>query len=142
LNSWTLELTEGDGGGNTGGGGSAVTREYAGSGGLSIPDNDSNGVVATIEVGDTISIQDLSVELSLTHTYVGDLKVVLEKDGVSQILHGNEGGSADNIRRTYDTRAFRNMNARGTWSLRIIDSARMDTGTLDGWKLIVQGTAD
>ncbi|MHC4978847.1 MAG: proprotein convertase P-domain-containing protein [Planctomycetota bacterium] len=46
-----------------------------------IPDNDQAGVSDTIVVGDSFSILDLDVDLTINHTWVGDLCVTLSKDG-------------------------------------------------------------
>ena len=143
LNSWQLEISEGAGGGGNNGGGNnppdSVTRTFAGTGGQAIPDNNATGVAATLTVSESIRIESVRVELNVTHTYISDLKVVLEKNGVTQTLHDRQGGSDDNINRTFETLGFGNGNAQGTWTLRISDHARLDTGTLDGWKLIVTG---
>jgi subtilisin-like proprotein convertase family protein len=38
--------------------------------------------------------------------------------------------------------AFDGENSSGTWTLTIIDNAEFDTGTLNSWSLIFEGTAD
>jgi subtilisin-like proprotein convertase family protein len=57
------------------------------------------------------------------------------------LLHNNTGGSTDNLSRTYavqDTpalRAFFGRSIRGTWRLRVRDTARFDVGRLSSWRL-------
>jgi subtilisin-like proprotein convertase family protein len=142
LNRWTLNLTPAgsSSGGGTGGGTGTVTREVSAAPNASIPDNTPAGITSTINVTDSIRISDLRVAIDIAHPYVGDLVVTLEKDGQSQVLHNKEGGSADDIRRTFETRAFASSNARGTWTLRVVDAAASDVGRLERWRLIINGT--
>ncbi len=53
---------------------------------LPIPDAAPAGVSDTINVADSFTIGDLDVRLEITHTWVGDLCVTLEKDGGAPIL--------------------------------------------------------
>lgn len=136
LASWKLDLTPT--GGSTGG--TAVTKEYPVTVNSAIPDNNRTGLVSTVAVNDALRIASVKVEVAIAHPYVGDLTVTLEKDGMVQTLHDKQGGSADDIRRTFDTLAFVNASARGTWTLKVVDGAAQDVGKLERWKLIVNGT--
>jgi subtilisin-like proprotein convertase family protein len=77
------------------------------------------------------------VEVDVTHTYRGDLRVVLLHDGTEAVLMNNEGGSADDIRQSFATTSFDGRDASGTWTLKVIDSAAQDTGTLNRWTLTI-----
>ena len=137
LDDWKLEFTESDG--TPPPPPTTETLEFPSSPGSAIPDNSSAGVSDSIDVDDALVISTLRVQVNITHTYIADLKVVLKKDGVTQTLHGNTGGSADNIQTTFDTVAFNGMSARGRWTIEVVDSARLDTGKLNSWKLVVTG---
>lgn len=139
FHAWTLELTRASEDGQNGGG-QTVTRELEAQPNVAIPDNSAAGVETRIEGTENLVIQELKVEVAIAHPYIGDLRVELEKDGVKAVLHDRQGGSADDIRRTFDTRAFGNMNLRGTWILRVSDHASRDTGSLERVKLIATGT--
>lgn len=139
LRSWTLELARP---------GSVtpppvvapVSRTFASVGAaVSIPDASTAGVRSTISVGENIRIDTLQVELNITHPYIGDLRVTLSNGTATQVLHANEGGSTDNIRRTIDTAAFRNISSSGTWTLEVVDNAAQDVGSLDSWRMVVGG---
>ncbi len=110
----------------------------SGTGALSIPDNDANGVrsVATI-AGGAGAVSSVRVDVDITHTYVGDLEVVLEHGGVSRTVHNREGGSADDIVRPFDVVGFEGLDPNGEWALVVRDRAGADVGTLNGWRVTV-----
>ena len=45
---------------------------------LSIPDNNTSGVSDTINVSSGTTLQDMDINLNISHTWVGDLKIVLK----------------------------------------------------------------
>lgn len=118
---------------STGGGGDTVT--VAGQGGLSIPDNNMTGITATATVSDSITVAGVRVELDVTHTYVGDLKIELEHNGVRHLVRNQTGGSNDDINETIDVTGFDGAEGQGTWTLIVSDRANLDTGTLNAWTL-------
>lgn len=110
----------------------------SGTGGLSIPDNDASGVrsAATLS-GGAGAVSSVRVDVDITHTYIGDLEVVLEHGGVSRTVHNREGGSADDIVRAFDVVGFEGLDPNGEWALVVRDRARADLGTLNGWRVTV-----
>ncbi|RME29526.1 MAG: hypothetical protein D6806_01190 [Deltaproteobacteria bacterium] len=102
-----------------------------------IPDNDAAGIESTITVPDSFVVGSLQVELKVTHTYVGDLVIELEHRGTIVALWDREGGSSDDIDRTFSVSAFDGMDASGDWTLRVSDRAGLDTGSLVGWSLLI-----
>ena len=120
-----------------GGGNPSAVRAFFGTGNMTIPDNNTTGVTAVANVSDALTVAGLQVELDVVHTYVGDLRVVLGHNGIERVLHNNEGGSADNIQRTVTVTGFEGASAIGAWTLRIVDNAAQDVGTLRTWRLLV-----
>jgi hypothetical protein len=104
---------------------------------VSIPDDDATGAASTIDVPDTGNVLGITVDVDVTHTYRGDLKVVLTHDGTEAVLMDNEGGSADDIRQSFTTTAFDGRDSTGIWTLTVIDSAAQDTGSLNSWTLTI-----
>jgi len=115
------------------------TEEVEGRPGLAIPDANRTGVSTTLTFTKDLEIEALAVELDISHSYKGDLVVSLEHDGTTELLHDRTGGSADDIKRRFETERFRGTNSRGTWTLKVVDTARADTGTINSWKLSVRG---
>ena len=132
LVAWRLDFGVGEGSGS----GDAVdTLEAAPA--AAIPDNSAAGVTSTIESALSGGIRGLEVSVNITHTYISDLEVTLKKDGVSKVLHQREGGSADNLVKTWSVTEFGGASPGGTWSLSVRDMARLDKGTLNSWSLKV-----
>lgn len=102
---------------------------------VEIPDNDTTGATSEIVIDDVGTISGLAVNVNIAHTYRGDLRVILEKDDRMVVLHENQGGGEDNLTQTYDVGDFDGMDSAGTWTLRVIDSANDDTGSIRGWGL-------
>ncbi len=103
-----------------------------------IPDDDPNGISSTIGVDAELTVGELQVEVEIEHTYIGDLTVVLRKDGRESVLHQEGGGSSDDIKRTFTVTDMMGVQAAGNWELFVKDSANQDKGRLIGWKLKVR----
>ena len=110
---------------------------------VSIPDNDANGIVSTIEVTDDVTVFGVTADVNITHTWIGDLIVSLTSpDGTEAVLHNRSGGSADDLVETYELSGFNGEMALGTWTLKVSDNAGADTGTLNSWGLVITGLGD
>ena len=101
-----------------------------------------------IVVASDKAISDVQVPIDLSHTYIGDLDIVLTSpQGTSVVLHDRDGGGTDDIVGTYGVdlapseplSAFAGELAAGTWVLRVTDNAGGDTGTLNDWSVILCG---
>ena len=142
---------------NTSGGSGSTTRgvtlevgsfTYTYSGpGISIPDNNPTGITSTLDVADSFCVGDVNASVNITHTFRGDLIVELTSpSGTTVRLHNRTGSSADNLIATYDQGVFNpdgpgamtnfnNQPSLGTWTLKVIDAANIDVGTLNSWSL-------
>ncbi|MEZ4475676.1 MAG: proprotein convertase P-domain-containing protein, partial [bacterium] len=102
---------------------------------LDIPDNEPTGVISTLVSEAPGIIRGAEVTVDITHTYRGDLKVILAKDGSPVVLADREGGSADDLKRTFTVHDFDGQAAAGTWTLTVVDTAGQDVGVINTWKL-------
>lgn len=101
-----------------------------------IPDNSPSGVTSTIFVADSGVIFDASVDLNITHTWRGDLIVRLTSPaGTEHTLHNRTGGSARDLIGNFPISSFNGQQMTGEWELFVSDNARLDTGTLNSWRL-------
>lgn len=105
-----------------------------------IPDNSSAGIDSVIEVSESGSVVKLDIPLDISHTWIGDLHVVLiSPSGVEVVLHDQTGRSRHDIKMTYSSSVDEAMLAligteiKGSWRLHVSDSASRDTGTLNTW---------
>jgi subtilisin-like proprotein convertase family protein len=129
---------------------------------VAIPDNNPTGASSTITVTNGKTVLDVDVQLDITHTYTGDLSLYLDPPlGASIQLANRRGGSGQNFSGTrFDDEAgspissgtapfagtFRpdqplssadGIDSAGDWTLRVVDQAGADVGTIDSWHLIL-----
>ncbi len=106
---------------------------------LPIPDNNAAGVSSAIVVDNGGTINALAVTVDISHTYRGDLRVKLVRDGGGEVtLHDRKGGSADDLSQTFVVTDFDGDDAAGTWRLVVSDHAGQDVGTLRSWSLEIK----
>ena len=75
------------------------------------------------------------VTVDISHSWRGDLKVeLLAPGGRAYLLSNYEGGSADDIKQTFEV-DLSNVALNGIWKLRVNDKASGDTGRLNGWSI-------
>lgn len=101
-----------------------------------IPDNDPAGVSLTVDVAEAITFTSLSLELDITHPWVGDLEVTLTHADQSVVLWARSGGSNDDIRETFELTGFAGVDPVGSWVLSVVDHANRDVGTVNDFALI------
>lgn len=134
LKSWAIDIT-----GRAAA--EAIGEDIAGA---TIPDN-APGIERTIALAGSGTVGTIEVDMDLSHTFIGDLTLVLTApDGTEAVLHNRTGGTTDNIIRTYTTEntaalaAFRGAAIDGQWTLAVRDHAAADRGKLNRWALKIQ----
>jgi hypothetical protein len=103
-----------------------------------IPDNDPAGIVSEITPAGLASCAvDVSLDLTVRHTYIGDLVVGLtDPSGRRALIHDRDGGSADDlVIERLDVADLGDEGGAGVWRLDVSDRARLDVGALEGWSL-------
>jgi aminopeptidase YwaD len=101
-----------------------------------IPDNQS--ITSTLSIAGDVTVDALKLDLDIAHSYRGDLVVTLTSpSGKSAVISDRQGGSADDLKGSFDLSAFAGEKAAGTWTLTVKDTARQDTGTLERWGLTI-----
>ncbi|MFE0754849.1 S8 family serine peptidase [Inquilinus sp. NPDC058860] len=118
--------------------------------GLAIPDDDEGGVTTSLTIGTGIEIDRVEVTLNISHTWIGDLQIVLTSpDGTDSILLNRpglsedaaNGSSQDNIAFTFGTVQDWGESGQGAWTLTIRDLVSGDVGILNSWSLRLYGDA-
>lgn len=131
---------------------------------MNIPDNNSTGIISTINVLDDFAITDVNVSLDITHTWLWDLQVsLISPNGTEVLIYdrscGSSSDSRKNINAIFDDSApekvcdntipaihgptkpdnllslFNNESSFGLWKLKVVDNAAGDVGKLNSWTL-------
>lgn len=115
---------------------------------IEIPDR-ASAVESQIQVDNSGVIAQLRIDVSIRHTYIGDLVVdLISPDGTSVNLHNQQGGAADDINAIYDTNSrpalqgLTGKSIKGIWKLRVRDSFALDSGRIESWRLVADLAAD
>ncbi|MFD0761367.1 reprolysin-like metallopeptidase, partial [Lutibacter aestuarii] len=130
----------------------------------SIPDNSALGVNSSIAIVENKVIRDVNVNLTITHSYVGDLTLTLiSPSGKSVLLSSNIGNDGSGyVNTTFDDEAvseisletppytgefipqgnlsdFYNEESKGQWLLKVVDAGDADIGQIENWSLEICG---
>jgi len=113
--------------------------------GVIIPDNRPAGIERILSVSATGLLDEITVELDITHTYISDLIVeLIAPDNSSLPLHNRKGGSSDNIIKEFNLlntsalQRLRGIEINGDWRLKVSDHAGVDQGKLNRWALKIE----
>ncbi|PRX49091.1 peptidase inhibitor I9 [Prauserella shujinwangii] len=101
---------------------------------VDIPDAGS-AVTSSVTVSgcDRAASSTAKVAVDIKHSYRGDLVIdLVAPDGAAVRLKNSGSDSADNVITTYTVDAS-SKAANGTWTLRVRDVYRYDTGYIDSW---------
>ncbi|MFY9943949.1 MAG: proprotein convertase P-domain-containing protein [Desulfobacterales bacterium] len=110
-----------------------------------IPDNSPVGIERVLQIAGDPVIRDIAVAVDITHPWVGDLRVtLLPPVGGPVVLHDRQGGSGDNVVRTWRSgemaglTTLRGQPGGGQWRLAIADLSGRDVGKLNRWSIELQ----
>jgi len=112
-----------------------------------IPDNSITGTSSTINVssGPTF-VEAVQISVTATHTFTGDLAIELTAPSgavkTRSVLKTGDDGFANSQNLSgmvLVSNAFYGENPTGNWTLKVVDVAPADTGTLTGWTLRIYG---
>ena len=124
--------------------GELTQMEFGHEGSVTIPDNDGEGaaqVLTVSGVSESANIEAVQLIIRATHDFPNDLGVtVISPAGTESIVNpiyndaltSDPGGFRD---WSLLTNAFYGESPNGDWTLRVIDAAPGDIGSLDGWTL-------
>lgn len=110
---------------------------------IAIPDSDPAGVTSVISVPEEGTVFGVEVSVNITHTWRGDLIVrLISPEGTEHVLHNRDGGSASDLIQTWTLGTFNGESMQGEWTLFVSDNAGLDTGTLNGWSMVLTAASD
>ena len=112
---------------------------------LAIPDHNPIGIIDSITVETSGTLTAISINVDLTHTYIGDLIIgLISPTGTEVILHNRSGASTIDLKTMFDQTINAGLNSllgtpiQGDWQLVVKDMAAQDIGTLNSWDLKLQ----
>jgi len=109
---------------------------------LQIPDNNPSGIASVLSVDVSGELVRLDVSVDISHTWIGDLRLLLvSPSGAEIVLHDRTGKSRNDIRKTFSTSSHAAMAllvgepVQGDWTLKASDAASRDVGVLHTWSM-------
>lgn len=113
--------------------------------GETIPDSSISGLRSTIPISGSGTVKAISVEVSITHPFRGDIKLeLIAPSGERALLRESLWDSGTDIQETYTEESIPSLRSligeqcQGDWTLLARDLGIADTGTLDRWALAIQ----
>lgn len=103
-----------------------------------IPDNNPQGITSEIEIQDDLVAESVYINIDITHTWIGDLLITIEHSGTIVTLWNKEGGNGQSIKQSFEVKEFARTNISGKWTLKVVDTAARDIGTLNSWSIIIK----
>jgi len=127
--------------------GSFVNTGFISSGAISvaIPDSSVTGASSSVSVpaSPVQVVEAVQIRVNVTHTFSADLAIELTSpSGTRSVLKNSRdqfGGSMDLTNMVLLSNAFYGEAAPGTWTIKIVDTDDLDTGTLTNWAIRVYG---
>lgn len=107
-----------------------------------IPDNNSTGLTSSFIVNNNISLEHVEVVFNATHSFRGNLEVILTSpSGTQSILAEQHNDSGDHYN-NWQFMSVRNWgeSSQGTWTLKVADKKAANVGTFNSWQLKLHGT--
>jgi extracellular elastinolytic metalloproteinase len=111
---------------------------------LAIPDNQVDGITSVLSVSQTGQLLRLTVAVDIAHTYIGDLQVsLIAPSGKTVLLHNRTGSGTDDLVQSYRSEDVPELAAlvgeqiQGNWTLKVVDQAGQDAGSLRHWNLAI-----
>jgi subtilisin-like proprotein convertase family protein len=112
---------------------------------VAIPDNSVTGASNIVNVPGAPAqvVEAVQIAVTATHTWTGDLAIELTSpSGTRSVLKNGRDGfsSSDNLSgMVLLSNAFYGEVATGNWTIKIVDTVALDTGTLTNWTITVYG---
>lgn len=105
-----------------------------------VPIPDLQLVSSTLSVPRSGHVTGGKVSVSIDHSYVGDLVLMLSHGNTIQVLVKQVDDLETSVHETWALDELLGADASGDWELLISDEGKGDTGTLQAWTLTLDGT--
>ncbi len=110
---------------------------------LSIPDNSADGVTDSMTLGSRITVEQVVLSVTVSHTNVGDIGIELTAPSGTKSTLKYVNDALDGLHNLSDqvfiSNAFYGESSAGTWQIKVIDGYATSTGTLNSWAIGLTG---
>ncbi|MBI5591242.1 MAG: S8 family serine peptidase [Deltaproteobacteria bacterium] len=111
---------------------------------VAIPDNNASGVLSTLDVPEDLTIENLFVLLTIEHPNTAEVGIeITSPRGTKSILLNIRSAIKTGLDKAggvvLGSNAFYGEKSKGTWTLKVLDSVKENTGTLNLFKLRILG---
>jgi subtilisin-like proprotein convertase family protein len=108
-----------------------------------IPDYDPVGITSIIHVQEDRLVLKATIQVNITHTWIGDLGITLTSpEGTQVVLHNHESEDRHDLHAVYEPPKFIGESSGGDWVLFILDVGPDDVGRLSSWTLTLDLAGD
>lgn len=113
---------------------------------LVVPDQNKDGVTDVINITDDIIVESVQIKVAISTAASGDIGVELTSPGGTRSILLNVNNSLlakndANLNIVLASHAFYGEDAKGDWTIKIIDGYTGDIATLTSWKINILGHA-
>ena len=109
---------------------------------IAIPE-DNTGAASILSDATGLTVESVQVKVSITHPNVGEIGLELTSPSNTKSIVKNINDSLSGVANLSDavftSNAFYGENASGNWTLKVLDGATGNTGTLTNWTITVYG---
>lgn len=107
-----------------------------------VPDNTPAGITRSFVIASNIRVEQVTVKVSINHTYRGDLAISLISPSgmVSQLSEKHDDGGNNYTDWTFSSVRHWGEMSQGTWTLKVVDQSPTDSGTLTAAEMSIFGT--
>ncbi len=104
---------------------------------VAIPDNNAKGITSVIKVpAQSGVLYGVTVTALISHSFVGDLELVLvHPDGSQAVLRKADGKPGNDFDETFRVESFNAKSLGGDWKLIVRDTSSLNKGELLMWEL-------
>lgn len=109
-----------------------------------IPDNNTAGLLYTFNYSAATRVETAVLSLNLVHSRASDLRITMASPSGTEttLLAGGVGGTKPVNQLRLTSNAFLGENSEGTWSVRVVDLAAGQVGTISGGSFSLFGSRD
>jgi hypothetical protein len=110
---------------------------------LAIPDNSITGASSIINVPNNLTIEAVQIKVTATHPHTSDLGIELTapsgKKSILKNIRDGFGVSTGLSGMVLASNAFYGETSTGVWTIKVVDGAASNTGTLTNWQIRIYG---